>query len=202
MRAFAIGLVLGCALGAGGMFFGLRFRAGPSAQTAEPISATKVESPTTTKSVRKKGKRPTKRRTGGAAVAPNPCGPIEISDAQRKQTWRGPSVALPAADVDFEAGSGSPSSLTSGQINAGIGSARTKLTECIAKARGRAEIAASIKLRFLVDAAGRVGPVRVQAPAYLHERGLLGCVRGALGSASFAATGAPTMVNLPFKLSF
>ena len=152
----------------------------------------------------RKGKR---RRRRGKASANNPDGlqaideRVQLSAADRKMVWRGPAVAKSKQAVDFQS-AGESRSLTQGEINGGIGPGQNKLGRCIADARGQAELAAKITLKFLVAGQGRATKVRVRAPSYLLKHGLYECASRAVKSMRFPATGGETVVTLPFDLSF
>ena len=71
---------------------------------------------------------------------------------------------------------------------------------CITGAVGAAPLTGRVTVSMLVGGDGAVGKVRVQAPRYLHEHGLLACARKAARALPFPATGAPTVVTVPYDL--
>ena len=72
---------------------------------------------------------------------------------------------------------------------------------CITDAVGGAPLSGAVTLSLLVGAAGKADKVRVRAPRYLHEHGLLACARRAARGLPFPATGAPTVVTVPYELN-
>jgi len=190
MGGFAGGLIVGFLLG-GAVVFAVLERPWESAEepVAEVADAGPVEEPGGKKKARKR-RRP-RRQTADEMV--------ELTAADRKLVWRGQKPQVEEKQVDFSGGGGGRA-LDRGEIDAGIAGVADGIIDCIKDARGNAELTAKITLEARVEADGRVGPARVRAPAYLHENGLLPCMRRTLGGARFAATGAQTVVTVPFDL--
>ena len=65
-----------------------------------------------------------------------------------------------------------------------------------------AELAATITLKLLVSDRGSVSKLRVQAPNYLLKNGLYECASRSARGMRFPATGAATLVTVPFDLSY
>lgn len=150
---------------------------------------------------KKKGKR--KARVGGTSGgAQEPYevdDEIVVSDADKKLEWRGDAVSLPPRTLDMEAaGEGRP--LDDSEIQGGIAGGSGAVIGCIKDATAGAAISAEITVQMLVGADGRAGKVRVRAPRWLHEHGLLACARRAARAMPFPATGAPTIVTAPYHL--
>jgi hypothetical protein len=196
VRGFWLGIVLGAALGAGATYLGLE-RPWQANGTVELVAAD--AGPDAVEKKRKKRKRRNKRRqraeTSTAVGEPL----VVLTAAERKLVWRGPSIALDAKEVDFAGGSDGRA-LDQGEIDQGIASAADSIIECIKSARGSAELASTITFKALVEGDGRVSRTRVRAPRYLLDHGLYSCVRGAAKRMRFAATGAQTVVSVPFEL--
>ena len=203
MRSFGVGLLVGVLAGGGGVFLALEkpweseeeqvaegpeFDAGPVASSGKKGKKRK----------RKRGRR--KKNANGELVEYFDDPPVALTPADRVMTWRGPSVKLPPKSMDFESGAnGRP--LNQGEINQGISSAKGAIANCIADSRGNAELNATIMLKFLVNENGRVTKSRIRAPAYLQKNGLHGCAKRATKRMNFPATGAATVVSIPFDLS-
>ncbi len=152
---------------------------------------------------KKKGRR--KARVGGGgggATSPEPFevdDTITLTDADRRLEWRGDAVALPPRTIDMAGGDeGRP--LDDGEIQGGIARGSGPVIGCIKDATAGAALAAEVTLQLLVGADGRVSKVRVRAPSWLHEHGLLACARRAARSMSFPGTGMATVVTAPYHL--
>lgn len=196
VRGFLAGAIVGAMVGAGGVYAALEkpWQAG-AAEVAEPDAGAQAEEPTRKKQRRRrKGRRHERRHELVGDVIP------ELSARDRELVWRGPAVSLPERDMDFGAGGGGRP-LDQGEIDRGISSRRDRVIDCIASARGNAELRASITLKFLVGEDGSVGPVRLRAPRYLFDQGLQSCATRAVRGMRFPGTGAATVVTLPLDLS-
>lgn len=199
MKTFWVGLLVGALLGGGGVYLGLTQPWTGSGETAEAAADAGPEVVASKGKKRGKKKRRKKRRGrgNGNEILGDPI--VVLSAADRKLVWRGPKVALAARDMDF--GSDDEGrSLTQSEIDSGISSRSSAIIECIKDARGNAELASTIILKALVGGNGRVSRARVKAPRYLIENGLARCMQREAKSMSFAATGAQTVVSVPFDL--
>lgn len=197
MKSFWAGLLVGALLGGGGVYLGLTkpwAGSGESAAVAADAGAV-AENDGTSK--RKKKRRKKRRAGNGNEILGDPI--IELTAADRELVWRGPKVALAERDMDF--GSGDEGrSLDQGEIDRGISSRSSAIVACIEDARGNAELSSTITLQALVEGNGRVSRARVRAPRYLFENGLAKCVQHEAKSMDFPATGAQTVVSVPFDL--
>jgi hypothetical protein len=125
---------------------------------------------------------------------------IVLTEADRRLEWRGDAVALPPRTVDM-AGGDDARPLDDGEIQGGIARGSSPVIACIQDATAGAALAAELTVQLLVGGDGKVDKVRVRAPAWLHQHGLLACVRrAAKSSMAFPGTGAPTIVTAPFHL--
>lgn len=196
MSSFWKGALVGALVGAGAMYVGLErpFSGGDEVVVAPDAGAAADQAEPERR--RKKKRRPRRRRGTGEAVDQV----VELSARDRQLVWRGPAVALPDRELDFGEGGGGRS-LRQGEIDEGIAGARDEVIACIADARGNAELAATITVKFLVEGDGRIGPIRMRAPSYLFDNGLARCMRRAVQQMRFPATGAATVVTVPFELS-
>jgi hypothetical protein len=124
---------------------------------------------------------------------------IVLTEADKRLEWRGDTVTLPPRTLDMERGDdGRP--LDDGEIQGGIANGSGPVIGCIKDATAGAAISAQVTVQMLVGADGNVSKVRVRAPSWLHEHGLLACARRAARSMPFPATGAPTVVTAPYHL--
>jgi hypothetical protein len=204
---FWLGLATGLALGAIGTYLvleppwrGAGSAAGPSVAVGGTVDGG-------VPATKKKGRR--KARVGGGAVGGTSAAagqePFEVdeqivlTDADRRLEWRGDAVALPPRTIEM-GGTDDGRPLDDGEIQSGIANGSGPIIGCIKDATAGAAIAAEVTVQMLVGADGRVSKVRVRAPAWLHDHGLLACARRASRSMPFPGTGAPTVVTAPYHL--
>jgi hypothetical protein len=124
--------------------------------------------------------------------------PVQLSAADRALEWRGDDVSPPARKLDM---SSDARSLDDSEIRSVIASQSGPAQRCVVQANGNADLKATITVKMVVDGQGRVQRSKLQAPHYLFEHGLLGCLRSALGDMKFPATGMPTLVTMPINLT-
>jgi hypothetical protein len=201
-----LGLVIGLIVGAGAMYLVLRWPWGgrsalaPSDAGMGAIVLVDAGAP---------GKPKPKRRPGRGGTVAAPGGPgdtdetepvtVQLTEADRRLEWRGDAVALPTKKVDMSSG-GDARPLDNAEIQSTFASHGDGVQGCVVQGATGTDLRATITLELLVDGTGRVTKSRIQAPRYLHERGLLTCAQRALGRMKFPATGAPTVVTQPFTL--
>jgi hypothetical protein len=123
----------------------------------------------------------------------------QLSASDRALEWRGDDVTLPPTKIDMAGGKESRP-LEDGEINATIGSQSGGVRSCVVNSATNTDLSATIMVKMVVGADGRVTKSRIQAPRYLFEKGLLTCVQRSLGKMKFPSTGAPTQVSLPVTL--
>lgn len=199
-------MFVGLAIGSGATFLAVTTPWQGDESSVE-VAQSEIDGGPIEESVGKVKKRRGKRRRRGGDKDQNESGlqqideRIELSAADRKMVWRGPAVSKSTQAMDFNGG-GESRSLTQGEISQGISPRQNKLSRCIGDARGQAELAAKLTLKFLVPGQGRATKVRVRAPSYLQKHGLYDCVSGVVRSMNFASTGGETVVTLPFELSY
>jgi hypothetical protein len=154
----------------------------------------------------KQRKRRLRRRAGGSEaggeVGADVAAEIEVpalTEADRALVWKGDTVALPPRQLDMaEASESRP--LDSGEINSVLRAQSAPMIDCIAQARGEAELDARIQVEMLVNGQGQPTKMRVRAPAYLFAHGLHACARKAMLGLRFPATGGNTVVSAPYDL--
>jgi hypothetical protein len=112
-----------------------------------------------------------------------------LTDADRRLEWRGDAVALPPRTYDLTSDA-EARPLDDGEISAGVDAGASALIACVTQAIGSAPLTGEITVQgLLVGGDGRVDKLRARAPAYLHEHGLVPCLRRAARGLRFAATG-------------
>lgn len=197
VKGFWLGLFLGGALGAGGVYVALEqpWQAG---ETAAISAADAGPEPVADQRKKRKKRNKRKRRAGGGEMLGDPI--VELTAADRKLVWRGKKVELDAKEIDFAAAGDGARALDQSEINAGIASRSDQIIACITEARGNAELAATITLEALVEGNGRVSRSRVRAPKYLVDNGVHRCIQSEAKAMRFPSTGAQTVVSVPFNL--
>jgi hypothetical protein len=198
------GLVIGMAVGAGAMYLALRqpWQRRLAAMSPDRPPVVMVGSDAGVKPVSKKRR---SRPAGGPTQAagdpePEEVAPLPLATADRALEWRGDEVVRPAQTIDLATGGGEARALDDSEINATITSQAGGVRDCVVQGATGTDLRATITVKLLVDGRGKVARSRVQAPHYLHEHGLLGCVQRALGRVHFPGTGGTTIVTLPVNL--
>lgn len=125
---------------------------------------------------------------------------VPLSAAERALEWRGDDTTKPAQKLDM-AGGGDARPLDDGEIQAVIASQSAATQKCIVDAATNTDLRGKITVRMIVDGNGRVTRSKLEAPRYLFERGLLGCVQRAVKAMKFPATGMATLVTMPINLT-
>jgi hypothetical protein len=200
----SVGLVVGLVVGAGGMYLALEqpWRSSGAAK-AEVTPDAGPEVATTGKGKKKKPR----RRTGGGGGGVGDVGagdvaeppPIVLSAADVAMKWKGDVVERPAATLDL-GGEGESRSLSAGEIQEALDASGAGLQQCVIDAVGAAPFSGEVTVVMLVDGSGRADKVRVRAPAFMHEKNVLGCVRKASARMRYAAVGGWTVVTVPFPI--
>jgi len=124
--------------------------------------------------------------------------PIVLSASDRALEWRGDDVTPPPRTVDM---SSNARPLEDGEIKSAIASQSGPAQSCVVQAATNAQLQATITVKMVVDAQGRVTRSKLQAPHYLFEHGLITCIKPALAHIKFPATGMPTLVTMPINLT-
>ena len=191
------------------MYLVLRPPWGGAPSTA-PIDAGPVASAPSDAGTPSKPKKKRRRPAGTVAAPGTPAAPgeeeyyeeteaIVLTDADRRLEWRGDDATLPPRSVDMGGGA-EARPLDDGEINSVISSQSGGLRDCVVQGATGTDLRATISIKLVVDGNGKVTKTRVQAPRYLFEKGLQGCVQRAAGRMKFPSTGAPTLVTLPVNL--
>jgi hypothetical protein len=150
-----------------------------------------------------------------ALSAPPPAAPIkEKRHRARRDSAAAPEVHLKPGDEKMLAegdGLGRPEKidlsepdareLSQEDLDSGFRGANPRIEKCITDALGDAPLETGrVEVGFRVEKSGQVSRVRVEAPALLQHQGLTRCIRGAVASLKFPASGAASVVTYPFEL--
>ena len=198
---FLLGLGVGVAIGAAGTYLALERPWRRGATTAPIVADVTVPALDAGVPARKgRGKRTTRTTTAAGTVEREVDDDVVLTAADRVLEWRGDAVALPPRTLDM-AGGDEARPLSDGEIQHAVASGSGVMIDCIKDAVGGAPLAGAVTLSVLVGADGKASKVRVRAPHYLHEHDLLACARRAARALPFPATGAPTVVTVPYDLN-
>ena len=194
------------------MYLALRPPWGVGGTTSAPIDAGVVaEAPTDAGPAKGKKRKKKRRRPGTVTAGGGEVGPaeeayyeeteplVELTAADRRLEWRGDDLTLPATKIDM-GGGGEARPLEDGEINQTIARQAGGVRDCVVQGAVNTDLSATITVAMVVDGRGQVIKTKVQAPHYLFEKGLQGCVQRAARRMKFPATGAPTRVTLPVNL--
>ena len=217
--SLGLGLVIGLVVGAGGMYLGLRPPWGGHAaapQDAATVASAPGDGGSATKPKKKRGPRhrPSPNGANGPVVAggnddeqwanqgdgEETEGPavVQLSAADRAMEWRGDDVSPPPRKVDM---SSDARPLDDAEIQRTISGQSGPAQTCVVQSVPNAQLSGVITVKMVVEANGSVSRSKVQAPHVLFEKGLLPCIKGALGRMKFPATGMPTLVTFPINLT-
>lgn len=149
---------------------------------------------------KKRGRRVATTTTADGSVSREVDDDVVLTDADRKLEWRGDAVAQPPRTIDLDSDDDARP-LDDGEIASGVAGGSRAVVECIKDAAGGAPLSGEVTLQMLVGGDGKVGKLRVRAPAYLHGNGLYPCAKRAARGFPFPGTGSPTVVTAPFYLN-
>jgi hypothetical protein len=212
-----MGLVIGLVVGAGGMYLALRPPWAGHGTAPSNGSAVVAEAPGDAGVPKGKKLKGGHRWAGGGGHIPGAGGEdedwansggggdeteppklVQLSSADRAMEWRGDDTTPPKQKLDM--GNGAESrALENGEVQDGLSSISGGVQTCVMQAATNTDLGGTITVKMVVEGTGKVSRSRVQAPHYMFGQGLLACVKGQLGRAHFAATGAPTLVTLPVE---
>jgi hypothetical protein len=212
----SLGLVIGAVIGAGAMYLALHLPWGGGA-SAPRDGGVIASAPSDAAPAKKAKKRVHRRPLGGGTPSgggdsddqawrdqgdaiedSGGAAPVQLSAADRALEWRGDDVSPPPRKLDMSSDS---RTLDDGEIRSVIASQSGPAQHCVVQAAGNAELKATITVKMVVDGQGRVQRSKLQAPHYLFEHGLIGCIKGALAEMKFPSTGLPTLVTMPINLT-
>ena len=210
--SLGLGLVIGLVVGALGMYLALRppWASGPAAPRDAGVVAEASSDAGTGKGKKKKPRRPGARGGGGfqpggddedwansgGGEETEPARLVQLSAADRTWEWRGDDTSPRKQNLDMSS-AGESRSLDNGEIQSAISSQSGGVQNCVVQAATNTDLSGEISVKMVVEGNGRVSRSRVQAPRYMHNQGLLSCVKKQLSGWSFPSTGAATLVTLP-----
>lgn len=102
--------------------------------------------------------------------------------------------------VDFNRDEGAGRELSQEDLDSGFRPHQAEVLACVDQARGEAALTGQLTVSFRVSRAGAITGVRVEAPSYLVQRGLLPCVRSVLQGLHYPASSGAQVVSYPFQL--
>jgi hypothetical protein len=180
-----LGLIVGGAAGAGGMYLHVT--------RAPAVTPSPAEPPPPAPPAKRKPRRAAAPSAGDEA-------PPVVSAADLRIAAEGDTLRAAPLALDLGAGAPEPRDLAQDEIDGTFARRAGAIIACITAARGQAPVNGRVVAGVVVGADGRVTRSRVEAPAYLLRRGLGGCARRELAALRFPATGRETVVTVPFDV--
>lgn len=140
--------------------------------------------------------------TAGGDEGPEETEPqlIKLSAADRVLEWRGDDTTKTASQIDMSNNAESRA-LDDGEIQNTISGQSGPTQSCVMQAATNTDLKGTITVRMIVDPSGHPSKVKVQAPHYMFEHGVLGCIQGAVRRMKFPAVGQSTLVTMPINFS-
>ena len=132
-------------------------------------------------------------------VEPPPPPPPPLKPEERKIVAVGDKLTGTEV-INLAESGGGDHELSQEEIDAVFRPRQGRIISCIDDARGEAQLDAQVTVAFRMQRSGKVSGVRVEAPAYLVNHGLLACVRGVVQSMPFPASTKAQIVTYPFAL--
>ncbi len=129
--------------------------------------------------------------------------PVKLSAAELKSVAQGDDLSRPdivRMDLSDDSGTGE---ITQDEIDARFRTREAAILDCISRARPDPEsyVPGRVTVKFRIARSGFVRGVRVEAPAILQKGGIFSCIKTAVGSLRFPASGGSQIVTYPFSLS-
>jgi hypothetical protein len=139
--------------------------------------------------------------TGGGDDTPEEPAPqlVKLTPADRELEWRGDDTTKPAQTIDMNGAD--TRSLDDGEIRSTISDQSGPTQSCVMQAATNTDLKGTITVRMIVDGKGNVTKSKIQAPHYMFEHGVLGCIQGAVRHMKFPAAGQYTLVTMPINFS-
>lgn len=152
------------------------------------------------------GETPTEPAGAGVAAAPSepPPPPPPPPPTLRPEDRRSVAVGdkLTGTEViNLAEARGGDHELSQEEIDAVFRPRQKAIIDCIDEARGEAQLGGQLAVAFRIQRSGKISGVRVEAPAWLIDHGLLGCVRGVVQPLSFPPSSKAQIVTYPFTLN-
>ena len=130
---------------------------------------------------------------------PPPPPPPPLKPEERKLVTVGDKLTGTEV-INLAESSGGDHELSQEELDAVFRPRQSRIISCIDDARGEAQLDAQITVAFRVPRSGKVSGVRLEAPAYLINHGLLACVRGIVQSLPFPPSSKAQIVTYLFSL--
>lgn len=128
--------------------------------------------------------------------------PIKLRPADLKIVWQGEDLSKPEVQrLDFSNEAGGHE-LSENEIDGRFRAKEDAVLGCIARARPDeyTYVPGRVTVRFRIQRTGAVKGVQVEAPVILHKGGLLGCIKGVMGTLKFPASSSSQVISYPFSL--
>jgi len=125
---------------------------------------------------------------------------VKLTPADRALEWRGDDTTKTASQVDMSNNAESRA-LDDGEIQNTISGQSGPTQSCVMQAATNTDLKGTITVRMIVDPSGHPSKVKVQAPHYMFEHGVLGCIQGAVRKMKFPSVGQSTLVTMPINFS-
>lgn len=128
--------------------------------------------------------------------------PFRLGPGDLKVVWQGQDLArTETMRLDFSNDSGGQE-LSQDEIDARFRVKEDAILECVSRARPdeHTYVPGRVTVRFRILPTGAVRGVQVEAPVILHKGGLMGCVKGVVGSLRFPVSATSQVVSFPFSL--
>jgi hypothetical protein len=135
-----------------------------------------------------------------APEAPPPPPPPPLRPEEKRLVTVGDKLTGTEVVNLAESGSGADRELSQEDIDAVFRPRQSAIVGCIDEARGDAQLEATITVAFRIRRSGDIAGVRLEAPAYLINHGLMDCVRRIVTSLHFPSSAKAQIVTYPFSL--
>lgn len=123
-----------------------------------------------------------------------------LRPADLKQVAAGDNLKFTDVLNMAERGEGDDRELTQDDLDAIFRPHQDEMIACMDEARGEEQLSGRVTISFRVQRTGAIAGVRVEAPAYLIQHGLLGCVRAKINNLRFPPSSHSQIVTYPFAL--
>ena len=125
---------------------------------------------------------------------------VKLTPADRALEWRGDETTKTAQQIDMSNNAESRA-LDDGEIQNTINGQSGPTQSCVMQEATNTDLRGTITVRMIVDPSGHPSKVKVQAPHYMFEHGLLPCVQGNVRKMKFPSVGQSTLVTMPINFS-
>jgi hypothetical protein len=128
--------------------------------------------------------------------------PVKLRPGDLKMVWQGEDLSqADSMRVDFSKDDGGRE-LSQDEIDTRFRAKEAAVVGCVTRAHPDAYtyVPGRVTVRFRIQRTGAVKGVQVEAPVILHKGGLIGCIRGVVGSLRFPASNGSQVISYPFSL--